>query len=89
MNFVALIGIVETINNKESDKYNIVLKVEKREVEDTTKENWYDIVNVTITRKDIDNYDDIEKHLQCGDIIGIKGRLDSNSITIAERIQIF
>jgi hypothetical protein len=79
MNFVAIIGIVEKISEKE-----ITVKVEKPEVKNDN-ENWFDLIDVEFENEELIN---LVKDIKTGDIVGIKGRARKEFI-VGERLQIF
>lgn len=100
MNFVALIGILDSKKNSEKET-QFVLKIEKPFVENENDE-WYELIKVNVSKEDFKQ--EIEKAKK-GDILGIKGRLGITNKLIdgsvqtadekqeqtvrAERIQIF
>ncbi|MDR2821367.1 MAG: hypothetical protein LBV53_00220 [Mycoplasmataceae bacterium] len=83
MNFVALIGIVESMNIDKNDTICMV-KVEKPELE-ANSDNWYDIISVKLNSEMFKT--ELES-AKTGDIVGIKGRI-VNSNVVAERLQVF
>ncbi|MDR3330124.1 MAG: hypothetical protein LBS76_02480 [Mycoplasmataceae bacterium] len=92
MNFVAQIGITETVQLNHSPEFALVtFKVEKPYLE-TSEEEWYDLIPVLVD-KTIFNTE--IKQLTQGAIIGVKGRLSfdkkekSSLQVICERLQVF
>ncbi|MDR0545755.1 MAG: hypothetical protein LBG49_02420 [Mycoplasmataceae bacterium] len=93
MNFVALIGIVESVKNNSSSLNTIInIKVEKPYVDDK-EDDWYELVSVFA---DKETFKEEIKQTKKDSIIGIKGRLtrqenDPNKLVrvICERLQVF
>lgn len=88
MNFIALIGVNESLKKINDTSTQLNLKVEKPFYRN--KENWYELVSVNI---DNSIFSEQLKLLQePGSVVGVKGRIETNNgqnQLIAERIQVF
>jgi len=72
MNFIAQIGITETVDKKYSPVEAVVtIKVEKPFVENDT-EDWFDLIPIVVNKQ---LFASELKQIERGAIIGVKGRL--------------
>ncbi|MDR2821577.1 MAG: hypothetical protein LBV53_01315 [Mycoplasmataceae bacterium] len=83
MNYVALIGIIKSVE-KENTPAQALLKVQKCTAT-PGEEKWYELVAVKIPPTE---FEAELKEMKAGDVVGVKGRISQNKV-IAERIQIF
>ncbi|MDR2369526.1 MAG: hypothetical protein LBD63_02765 [Mycoplasmataceae bacterium] len=89
MNFVAIIGIVDQVTKlPESNDAIVNVKVEKTAT-NSSDDDWYDLVPVSINRE---TFATEMKQISHGQIVGIKGRINfvqNKLCLIGERIQVF
>ncbi|MDR2823233.1 MAG: hypothetical protein LBV37_01730 [Mycoplasmataceae bacterium] len=90
MNFLALIGIAESVQMPEANKSYAILSLNVgKTFADNVNDDVFEIIHIQI---DSQQFKSELKQINKNDIVGIKGHLasqDGHQISICERLQVF